>query len=82
MRSFRTKEGHRKSLEVDILAQEIRQIEPNLEIYFIHEPQSAMEFALTCAKENDLIWVTGSFHLVGEIRNLWYPPFNLLNQAE
>ena len=80
--SFKTKEGHRKPLETDILALEVRQIEPSLEIHFIHEPQSAMRFALSRARENDLIWVTGSFHLVGEIRNLWYPSYELLSQAE
>lgn len=44
---------------------------PDAKIY--SDPRQALEEALTSAKSDDAILVTGSFYLAGELRRRWYP---------
>ncbi len=59
-----------------------QKINPDLEIEIISDPILAIEHALTQANDNELIWVTGSLYLVGDIREYWYPSAQLIIQAE
>lgn len=58
------------------------QLSPNLNIHIIPDPVQALKLALTSATPADLIWITGSLYLVGDVREHWYPTATLLTQAE
>ncbi|KPA12782.1 folylpolyglutamate synthase [Candidatus Magnetomorum sp. HK-1] len=64
------------------LAELIKDISPNIGIYIIKDPLEAIKQALHDAKSDDLIWVTGSLYLVGDIREYWYPSKRLILKAE
>jgi dihydrofolate synthase/folylpolyglutamate synthase len=51
-------------------------------IQVIADPIMAFNEALSQASDDDLIWVTGSFYLVGNIREFWYPSPELIARAE
>jgi len=46
------------------------------------DPQLALKKALTLAKKDDLILVTGSFYLAGELRNIWRPEEKILKEKK
>ena len=46
------------------------------------DPILAFNDALSEAGPDDLIWVTGSFYLVGNVREFWYPSSILIAEAE
>ncbi|MBU1202436.1 hypothetical protein KKH39_00065 [Patescibacteria group bacterium] len=48
-----------------------QKISPKTPINIYHDPYQALESALKSAKQSDLILVTGSFFLAGEIRKKW-----------
>ncbi|GAB4438120.1 MAG: folylpolyglutamate synthase/dihydrofolate synthase family protein [Anaerolineae bacterium] len=64
------------------LAQQAAELAPGLRIGIIPDPILAFNEALAQANPDDLIWVTGSFYLVGNVRELWYPSAALITQAE
>ncbi len=57
-------------------------LDHNLEIHIEPDPIKAIELAFQLASPDDLIWVTGSLYLVGNVRNYWHPPLELLNSAK
>ena len=59
-----------------------RKLDPHLEIHIKPDPLIALDTAFNLSNPNDLIWVTGSLYLVGNIRNYWHPPIELLDSAE
>ena len=65
--------------ELAALAQKIRS---DLDIRIISDPIVAVQQALAEAEPDDLILVTGSLYLVGDVRQYWYPVDDLLAQAE
>lgn len=69
-------------LEPEILAQAASEAVPDLDIRVESNPIRAVQHALAEAKPDDLVWVTGSLYLVGEIREHWFPAEELLTQAE
>ncbi len=71
-----------KPFEPEILAQAASEIAPNLDIRIEPDPIQAIKQALLEAKPDDLVWVTGSLYLVGDIREYWYPMDQLIIQAE
>lgn len=64
------------------LAQLASELAPGLRIGIIPDPMLAFNEALAQAGADDLIWVTGSFYLVGNVRELWYPSAELITRAE
>jgi dihydrofolate synthase / folylpolyglutamate synthase len=75
------KKGIWEPLSPDILAKEAAKIAPNLDIRIEPNPIEAISQALAIANPEDLIWVTGSLYLVGDIREYWYPADELIIQA-
>ncbi|PIS41759.1 MAG: hypothetical protein COT25_01300, partial [Candidatus Kerfeldbacteria bacterium CG08_land_8_20_14_0_20_42_7] len=51
---------------------------PNRTFFSRHNPQSALNLILKKAKGQDLVVVTGSLYLSGEIRSHWIPELHIL----
>lgn len=66
----------------EILAQAAAALAPGLDIRVVPEPMEALQHAFALAQPDDLIWVTGSLYLIGDIREYWVPAAELLLQAE
>ncbi len=64
------------------LAIAVATLAPNCALHVIADPLEALMFALSQATPDDLILVTGSLYLVGDVRAYWYPVRELLEQAE
>jgi len=52
-----------------------------VETLVIPEPRAAISAALERAREDDLVIVTGSLYLVGNVRECWYSSDAILNQG-
>lgn len=63
--------GIRKSAELKKLYQASKNINPRLPIIIYNDPHQALTSALKSAKKDDLVLVTGSFFLTGELRKRW-----------
>lgn len=61
----------RKSASLPRLSQEAKSISPQLNIQLFNDPHQALAKARQSAKSNDLILITGSFFLTGELRKRW-----------
>ncbi len=48
----------------------------------IEKPIDALHYALETASNNDVIAVTGSFFLIGDVRQYWHPQAEILNMIE
>ncbi len=46
------------------------------------DPEAALADALKLAKSDDLVLITGSFFLAGELRKIWYPEDQILRQRK
>jgi dihydrofolate synthase/folylpolyglutamate synthase len=79
--AFRVK-GLWEPLNPETLAQAASEIMPNLDIRIEPDPTQAIKQALSEATPDDLVWVTGSLYLVGDVREYWYPSDRLIVQAE
>lgn len=66
----------------DQIASIARSLRPELRVEICPEPTDALQKALNAAAPNDLIWVTGSLYFVGDVREFWYSPAQLVAQAE
>jgi len=66
----------------EILAQAASELFPQLDIRVESNPIDAIKQALGEAKTDDLVWVTGSLYLVGDIREYWYPSEDIISQTE
>jgi len=64
------------------LAALAKEIAPDLDVRIVPEPIVAVQQALAEAEPDDLVLVTGSLYLVGDIRQHWYPIDELITQAE
>ncbi|MBI3959933.1 MAG: bifunctional folylpolyglutamate synthase/dihydrofolate synthase [Chloroflexi bacterium] len=65
-----------------ILAQAASEIAPGLDIRIEPDPMQALRQALAETRPDDLVWVTGSLYLIGDIREYWHPTDELLVQIE
>lgn len=79
--AFRVK-GLWEPVALQTLAALARELRPELEIRLISDPIEAIAHALSAARPEDLVWVTGSLYLVGDVREYWYPSEKLIAQAE
>jgi dihydrofolate synthase/folylpolyglutamate synthase len=66
-RVFLTRSHHERSASPRELEPLVREVAPRAEIAIRDEPASAVEAALAAAGDNDLVLVTGSLFLVGEV---------------
>ena len=66
----------------EILAEAASEIAPDLDIRIEPNPMQALQKALAEANSDDLVWITGSLYLIGDIREHWYPSADLILQAE
>lgn len=64
------------------LAALVAEIEPSFDKEVIHGSLDALQAALDQAEPADIIWITGSLYLAGELRSHWYPIEQLLNRLE
>lgn len=64
------------------LASEIHVLQPDLPLTINDDALEALQSVLSKAKTSDLVWITGSLYLAGEIRSHWYPKDRLLVQLE
>ena len=66
----------------EILAEVAAELAPGLDIRIAPDPFQALKLAFSLVHPDDLIWVTGSLYLIGDIREYWVPSAELLMQAE
>ncbi|MBN2090802.1 bifunctional folylpolyglutamate synthase/dihydrofolate synthase [candidate division KSB1 bacterium] len=64
------------------IARQVRALFPELPLQIIPDPLDSIKQALKIARTDDLVWVTGSLYLVGDIREYWYPAHELIAKAE
>jgi folylpolyglutamate synthase/dihydropteroate synthase len=64
--------------EPEILAETARNLDRSLEINIQPDPIQAIEKALSIAHQDDLIWITGSLYLIGNVRFYWHSLEKLL----
>lgn len=64
------------------LAAVIEEETPELEVIQLPDVKTAIHKALTGAKKDDLILITGSLYLLGEARGLWMPVDEILAEIE
>lgn len=64
------------------LAEITQSIAPKIPCLVIHDPIEAVKYALSMADMNDLVWITGSLYLAGNVREYWYPSEDLIIAAE
>lgn len=71
-----------EAVSADFLQKTVHHLNPNLPVTAEPNPRAAVRFALDRATSADLVWITGSLYLVGDVRQLWYPNEKLLREAE
>ena len=57
-------------------------IDPGLPVIVEPEAMSALHLALSKAAPEDMVWITGSLYLIGDVREYWYPMQELLESLE
>ena len=62
---------YRKTADLLKLAQVGKTIKPNLPVAVFTDPWQALDFGLRAAKADDVLLITGSFFLAGELRTKW-----------
>lgn len=62
---------YRKSANITMLAKISRSIRPNVPMTVFTDPWQALAFGLKTTKKNELLLITGSFFLAGELRTHW-----------
>jgi dihydrofolate synthase/folylpolyglutamate synthase len=66
----------------ETLAEAARELFPGLPLQTSPEPLQAVELALQGAGPDDLVWITGSLYLLGNVRERWHPSERLILDAE
>lgn len=62
-----------------MLAERARTLLSNVRV--ADDPLDAVEIAIQCAGPDDLVLVTGSLYLIGNVRERWYPTEHILSQG-
>ncbi len=65
--------------ELDVI---IKSITPDVPCFIINDPIEAVKYALSSADINDLVWITGSLYLAGDVREYWHSSEALIMAAE
>lgn len=71
-----------EAVSAETLATTAQTINPNLPITIEPDPIEAIKSALNQANPDDIIWVTGSLYLIGNVRQYWYANEVLIESAE
>ncbi len=75
-------QGLWEAVPAETLAQTVRQLSAAMPVTIQTNPFDALNYSLTTAQADDVIWVTGSLYLVGNVRQYWYPNARLIDAAE
>ena len=70
------------SVDAQELADLAQSINPDLPAMVEPNGMAALKKALSMAQKDDIVWVTGSLYLVGELREYWFPTEALLESLE
>ncbi len=62
------------------VAEAFREADPQLIVDEVESPMTALMTALEKAKKNDIVVVTGSLYIAGQLREHWYPKANIIKQ--
>lgn len=73
---------HKPARTVDEIAQVIKNVGEGPKIICEPQPGVALELALKIAKPEDLVVITGSIYLCGEMRNKWHPAGQVLQRRK
>lgn len=73
---------HRKSASPHDLYRTARGINKNISSQIVLDPFQATKEAIKTAGPDDIILVTGSFFLAGDVRKLWYPEEYILKNRK
>ena len=60
------------AIKPEIISKKITKLKPSIKKIIISDPLKAINKALGLANKKDLVIVTGSLYLVGEVRNKWF----------
>ena len=74
--------GERKTADLRQLYEKSKKISPRLPINVYNDPWQALEQALKKASPKDLILITGSFFLCGELRTKWINEEHILKNLK
>lgn len=77
--TFSTELWH--SLDPNTIVDFAKTVNPSLTSHIELDPIAALQTALRLSHPKDLVWVTGSLYLVGNIRNFWHPINEILESA-
>lgn len=77
-----TEKGLWRAVPPHDLVKLIAEIDPSLPTQVVTDPLLAVQVALERAQPEDIVWVTGSLYLVGDIREHWQPLPDLLQMIE
>jgi dihydrofolate synthase/folylpolyglutamate synthase len=69
-------------LSADELTQAVVAHDLTLTVWTEPDPLRAIDLALSIAEPDDLIWITGSLYLIGDVRERWFPSDLMLESAE
>jgi len=72
--------GGKRAYPPKQLAARLRRLVPNARLKIFLDPRDALANARRQATSRDLILITGSFYLTGELRQVWIPEEKILKQ--
>lgn len=72
----------KKSNSLNIINKVVKKIKPQVETKIYLDPFQALTKILNQAKKDDLIVITGSFYLAGELRKYWRPAEKILMERK
>ncbi|HSH02095.1 MAG TPA: folylpolyglutamate synthase/dihydrofolate synthase family protein [Anaerolineae bacterium] len=64
------------------LAAILAEVAPDVPCQVISDPDEAVATALAASTADDLLFVTGSLYLIGDVRERWYPAAEMLARLE
>ena len=71
---------YRKTADLAVLARISKTSRPNLPVAIFTDPWQALDFGLRLTKANDVLLITGSFFLAGELRTKWITEEQILKK--
>ncbi len=71
-----------QSCDPVVAANTAHQISPSIEITVLQDAEQALEVSMERLSSNDLLIITGSLYLAGEVRKFWYPETAILEYQD
>lgn len=72
----------KKTADLRKLYHTSKKLRPHLPVNVYNDPYQALDSALKSAKKDDLVLITGSFYLSGELRKKWVPEDYILKSLK